>query len=62
MNTSPKKKTTVTFSADKEIIATYKEYCKEHGLNQSLMVEAFMRCFYEGKLTPVFKNNRFEIV
>ncbi len=62
MNTSPKKKSTVTFSVDMEIIATYKEYCKEHNLNQSQMVEAFMRCFYEEKLTPIFKNNRFEIV
>lgn len=61
MNPNPKTKRNMTFSANDEVITKYKAYCKENNINQSLMIETFLRDFYEGRLKAVYKNNKFYI-
>lgn len=61
MNVSPKLKSNMTFSAKTDIVRAYKEYCKAREINQSLMLEAFMRDFVDGKVEAYYENEIFHI-
>lgn len=53
-----KKKRTMSFTADAEILDAFKDFCKRRGVNQSLVLDTCMRCFIEGKIVLKFEGEQ----
>lgn len=52
--------TKITFSTtiDAEVTKKFKEICREGNVNQSMLIEAFMRTYIEGEISLVARYNK----
>lgn len=62
MNNRPKTRRTMTFTADAELVDIFKEYCKQRGINQSMVLNTCMKCFSNGEISLQYFNNDLHIV
>ena len=54
------RKVTHSVTVNPEIKARFQEVCKEQDINQSTLIEAFMRAYVNGKVVLELVNNKME--
>ena len=47
-------------TVDESIVAAFREICKEQNINQSVLIEAFMRTYTNEHIKLEFVNNKME--
>lgn len=54
------KKVTHSVTVNPEIKERFREVCEEQDMNQSTLIEAFMRAYVNGKVVLELVNNKME--
>lgn len=54
-------KTSYTVTVDPEIAASFREVCTNQKINQSMLIESFMRSYVNDHIRLVFVNNKPEV-
>ena len=53
-------KKSYTVTVDEEIVSAFKDVCKEQNINQSMLIEAFMRTYTNDHIRLELVNNKME--
>lgn len=53
-------KKSYTVTVDEEIVSAFKDVCKEQNINQSMLIEAFMRTYTNDHIRLELVNNKIE--
>lgn len=54
-------KKSYTVTVDETIVAGFKDMCKEQNINQSMLIEAFMRTYTNEHIKLELVNNKIEV-
>ena len=54
-------KKSYTVTVEESIVADFKEICKEQNVNQSMLIEAFMRTYTNERIKLELVNNKTEV-
>lgn len=54
-------KKSYTVTVDEEIVSAFKDVCKEQNVNQSMLIEAFMRTYTNDHIRLELVNNKTEV-
>lgn len=54
-------KKSYTVTVDESIVSTFKEMCKEQNINQSMLIEAFMRTYTSERIKLELVNSKIEV-
>ena len=54
-------KKSYTVTVDEEIVYAFKDVCKEQNVNQSMLIEAFMRPYTNDHIRLELVNNKTEV-
>ena len=53
-------KKSYTVTVDEKIVVAFKDVCKEQNVNQSMLIEAFMRTYTNDHIRLELVNNKME--
>lgn len=53
-------KRTFSTTIDPQVVDAFKEKCKEENINQSMLIETFMKAYVNGKVELRLVNNKIE--
>ena len=53
-------KKSYTVTVDEDIVGAFKDVCKEQNVNQSMLIEAFMRTYTNDHIRLELVNNKME--
>ena len=54
-------KKSYSVTVDETIVTAFKDMCKEQNINQSMLIEAFMRTYTNEHIQLVLVNNKTEV-
>lgn len=54
-------KKSYTVTVDEDIVVAFKDVCKEQNINQSMLIEAFMRTYTNQRIKLELVNNKTEV-
>lgn len=54
-------KKSYTVTVEESIVTDFKELCKEQNINQSMLIEAFMRTYTNERIKLKLVNNKTEV-
>lgn len=54
-------KKSYTVTVDEDIVSAFKDVCKEQNVNQSMLIEAFMRTYTNERIKLELVNNKTEV-
>ena len=54
-------KKSYTVTVEESIVTDFKELCKEQNINQSMLIEAFMRTYTNERIKLELVNNKTEV-
>ena len=54
-------KKSYSVTVDEAIVTTFKDMCKEQNINQSMLIEAFMRTYTNKHIKLELVNNKTEV-
>lgn len=54
-------KKSYTVTVEESIVTDFKELCKEQNVNQSMLIEAFMRTYTNERIKLELVNNKTEV-
>lgn len=54
-------KKSYTVTVEDSIVTAFKEVCKEQNINQSMLIEAFMRTYTNERIKLELVNNKTEV-
>ena len=54
-------KKSYTVTAEDSIVTAFKDICKEQNINQSMIIEAFMRTYTNERIKLELVNNKTEV-
>lgn len=54
-------KKSYTVTVDEDIVENFKSVCKEQNVNQSMLIEAFMRTYTNERIKLELVNNKTEV-